>query len=151
VVGGFSVAWVGPRSEVPLTRTGPHSRTHTVPIKHAVPPLTHAHNMCGAYTRHVHATCAHPRAAHTQRLHAASPATASLTETRSAAEPLKRSGSSLLGSICILRNSAFIRMLILPMSRQRCANTAKYWMNSHKFLRLSKREPVSYFSKIPAR
>jgi hypothetical protein len=58
------VAWVGPRSEVPLTRTGPHSRTHTMPIKHAVPPLIHAHNVRGAHTRHVHATCTPARSAH---------------------------------------------------------------------------------------
>jgi hypothetical protein len=91
VVGGFGVAWVGPRSEVPLTRTGPHSRTYTMPIKHAVPPLTHAHSTCGVHTRRVHtaSTCractqaagashascrsgsiyAHPRATHTQRLY----------------------------------------------------------------------------------
>jgi hypothetical protein len=62
------VAWVVPRSEVPLTCTGPHSRTHTMPIKHAVPPLTHAHNMCGAHTRNVHATCTPTRSAHTAHI-----------------------------------------------------------------------------------
>jgi hypothetical protein len=41
------------------------------PIKHTVPPLTHAHSMCSAHTRHVHATYMHtPRAAHTQRPYA---------------------------------------------------------------------------------
>jgi hypothetical protein len=64
-VHGRSHGWLGPRSEVPLTCTGPHSRTHTVPIKHAVPPLTHTHNMCSAHTRHVHATCTPARSAHT--------------------------------------------------------------------------------------
>jgi hypothetical protein len=47
----------------PLTRTGPHTRTHTMPIKHTVPPppLTHTHD-----TRHEQRTMgnAHAPIAH---------------------------------------------------------------------------------------
>jgi hypothetical protein len=40
-----------------------------------------------------------------------------LTKTRSSAEPLKRSGSSLLDSICILRICDIFRIILVPMSR----------------------------------
>jgi hypothetical protein len=63
-VGGFSVGWVGPRSEMPLTCTGPHTRTHSMPINHTVPPL--AYNTCTAraHTQHVNSTCTSARSAH---------------------------------------------------------------------------------------
>jgi hypothetical protein len=68
----------------PLTRTGPHPRTHSMPIKHIVPPLIihiHTHSMSNSTcTSHAHRTCAH----RAQRVHHtrtdASPATASLTQ-----------------------------------------------------------------------
>jgi hypothetical protein len=80
------VAWVGPRSEVPWTRTGPHSRTHTHYAYKAGCAPTHtrsAHNMYGAHTRShgMFMPYTHPRAVHTHRL-CASPATASLTTSK---------------------------------------------------------------------
>jgi hypothetical protein len=61
-LGGSSV-------RVPLTCTGPHTRTHSVPIKHVVPPLTHPHSMSNSTcTQHEQRTCAHlaQRAQHTR-------------------------------------------------------------------------------------
>ena len=53
------MVWVGP-VRVPLARTGPRTRTHSMPIKHIVPPPTHTHSMGNSTcTRHEQRTCAH--------------------------------------------------------------------------------------------
>ena len=77
------LTWLGGSSvRIPLTRTGPHTRTHSVPIKHIVPPLIHIHTHSmsnSTCTQHEQRACAHraQRAQHT-RLDV-SPAIASLT------------------------------------------------------------------------
>ena len=77
------LTWLGGSSvRIPLTRTGPHTRTHSMPIKHIVPPLIHIHTHSmsnSTCTPHAHRTCAHrAQRAYHKRLDA-SPATASLT------------------------------------------------------------------------
>jgi hypothetical protein len=55
---------------IPLTRTDPRTRTHTVPMQHAVPPLTHTNGMMtnSTCTEHEQRTCTHcaERAQHTR-------------------------------------------------------------------------------------
>ena len=46
-LGGSSV-------RIPLTRTGPHTRTHTMPITHTVPPLTRTYSMSDAHALTAH-------------------------------------------------------------------------------------------------
>ncbi len=61
-VRGIQCGLGGSSVRIPLTRTGPHTRTHSMPIKHIVPPLIHIHTHSmsnSTCTPHAHRTCAH--------------------------------------------------------------------------------------------